>query len=114
MFRGNKLCTVAIAGERNLYGEEAAPTVGLTERCAVVQLLQKAAMTNQRAQMAGSMAHAEDLAITAKIKLEPGTSAVLGAQITVDGVQLRVVSITPKNTTYGQLDHFDVECAPWA
>jgi hypothetical protein len=113
MFRGNKPCIVALAGERNLYGEEQAPAAGVTERCAVVELIQKAAMTNQRAQMAGSMAHAEDLAITSKIRLEPGTVAVLGAQITVDGVQLRVVSITPKNTTYGQLDHYDVECVPW-
>jgi hypothetical protein len=113
MFRGNKTCQIATSAERNLYGEET-PGVPVTERCAVVELVQKAATTNQRAQMAGSMAHAEDLGVTAKIKLEPGTTAVLGAQLTVDGVALRIVSITPKNTTFGRLDHYDVECAPWA
>jgi hypothetical protein len=112
MFRGNKNCQIAVAGERNLYGEET-PGTSKTERCAVVELVQKVSVTNQRAQMAGSMAHAEDLGVTAKIKLEPGTTAVLGAQLTVDGVALRIVSITPKNTTFGRLDHYDVECAPW-
>jgi hypothetical protein len=114
MFIGNKDCYVFLPVGRNLYGEDLAPTMASSERCAVVELMQKAALTNQRSQMAGSMAHAEDLAITAKIKLEMKTIAVLGAKIVVDDMELRVVSITPKRTSYGQLDHFDVECAPWA
>jgi hypothetical protein len=112
VFTPNQWCTITPPSGRNLYGEDI-DGKPVREGCAIVQLLSKAQATNSRAQLAGSQTHAEDLVITGKIKLAAKTIARLGDKLTAAGTELRVISITPKFTTFGELDHFDVEGTPW-
>jgi len=112
MFTPNQWCTITPPAARNIYGEDI-DGVPVRERCAVVQLLSKAQATNSRAQLAGSQTHAEDLVITGKLLLPPKTIAKLGDKLTVAGIELRIVSSTPKFNTFGVLDHYDVEGTPW-
>jgi hypothetical protein len=112
MFTPNQSCWITPPTGRNLYGEDIDGTP-VQERCAVVQLLSRAQATNSRAQLAGSQTHGEDLVITGKIKLTAKTTARLGDKLLAVDTALRIVSITPKFTTSGVLDHYDVEGTPW-
>lgn len=112
MFRPNMTCMIAPNNARNLHGEDV-PGTPFPEGCALVSLKAEAKATNSRAQLAGSMEHAEDLGLTASIMLTAATRAKLSDQITIAGQVLRIVSIEPQFSTMGVLDHHLVGGTPW-
>ncbi|MEZ2310750.1 hypothetical protein AB6809_29320 [Paraburkholderia sp. RCC_158] len=112
MFTPNMRCLIAPNSARNLYGEDV-PGTPFPEGCALVSLKTEAKATNSRAQLAGSMEHAEDLGVTASIMLTAATKAKLGDQLTIAGQVLRIVSMEPQISTMGVLDHYLAGGTPW-
>ena len=110
----NKWCTLRKAGATNLYGESSLGDAQ-SERCAVVRLIPVREATTVRADSGATRAHGDEFTVRAKVLLGPRSVAQLGDQLTVDGVQMRIMEMHHRyDALTGALDHYEVEGEAWA
>lgn len=113
MFRPNQDCVVRMQDGHDLYGM---PKLGARkkERCAIVKLKVKNDKSSVRADSSASRGNARELEADVLLLLGPKTMAEHDAIIEIANNQYRVMSVNPRFSISGKLDHFEVGCTYWS
>jgi hypothetical protein len=106
-------CVITPMVGSNDYGEAQLSTTSYTEKCAIVTVETITQHTTVRADSSASRGYGEDFAARSKILLIPGTVARMGDKLEVSGATLRIISMHPRYTIWGQLDHYEVRGEAW-
>jgi len=113
MFRPNQNCTIRRSSSKtDVYGQPL-PGSTVSERCAIVKLNVQNMKSSVRADTTASRGTAQEKQVEALILLDPKTVASIDDIMEVHGVVLRIVSMFPRHSVSGQLDHYEVTGTIW-
>lgn len=112
LFRPNLDCKIAKRTGTNVYGEE---TLGAPKaaRCAIIELKLTVDRSSVRADSSASRGSAQEYQGTAKMLFPATIDLARDDQVQVLTHKLRVVSIFPRHSLNGVLDHYEVELTVW-
>ena len=114
MFRPNQNCTIISAsGRTDVYGQPITST-RYSERCAVVKLITKNQKTAIRADSSASRGNARETVADSLILLARNTRAEIDDLISVSGQTLRIMSMHPRFSVTGELDHYEITASHWS
>jgi hypothetical protein len=114
-FLPNLNCTVTKLGpEPDLYGQSqlGKPTPA---KCGVIKLDLMAMQTSVRADSSASRGNADEKTVVGRLLFPANTDVGLGDKVVVENVNvgLEVLSVFPRHTVHGKLDHHQVDVGVW-
>ena len=112
-FRPNARCTVYPTLGSDIYGQELLDG-GHEERCAVIKLTQSSQKTSVRTDSSASRGSAQEIHSDARILFTSASKIAVDDKVEVYGQSLRVVSVFPRYSLPGRLDHIQVDLNIWA
>lgn len=114
MFRPNQNCTISVSsGRTDVYGQPIASTK-VRERCAVVRLITTNMKSAVRADSSASRGNAKELVSDSLILLTATTAANIDDLIEVSGSIFRILSMHPRYSVGGVLDHYEITASIWS
>lgn len=114
MFRPNKVCYISVAsGRTDVYGQPLSATK-VREQCAVVRLVTTNMKSAVRADSSASRGNAKELVGDSLILLTATTAASIDDLIDVGGDTFRILSMHPRYSVGGALDHYEVTASVWS
>jgi hypothetical protein len=96
----------------DLYGQPKW-SIPIKEMVAPVRLERSTRNTTVRTDSGATHGHAYETESKAKLLFQSSSSVTRGDRIEVLGNRLRVMSVHPRFTVAGKLDHFEVELETW-
>lgn len=113
MFSPNSVGTLA---KRQGYDKWGQPTVSAAVECPYSQVTLKSMVgkTSVRADSSASRGQADEMTADATVLIAKFITPEIGDEFTADGTHYRIVSVFPRKTVYGRLDHWecDLEILP--
>lgn len=114
MFRPNQVCYISVAsGRTDVYGQSLAAKK-VREQCAVVRLVTTNMKSAVRADSSASRGNAKELVGDSLILLTAMTAAGIDDLIEVSGGTFRILSMHPRYSVGGALDHYEVTASVWS
>ncbi len=112
MFKPNAVCQRSRIVGKDVYGQPqlSAPA---TEPCAVVKLDGRAMRTPVRGEVSASRGTAVEQEEVATLLFASNSTVTYDDMVTLQGIQLRVSSLTPQFTILGKVDHYEVGLTFW-
>lgn len=114
MFKPNQLCIVHLASNQTDVFGMPTPGIKVKERCSVVKMKISNIKSAVRADTSASRGNAQEIESDTVILLARTTRAGIDDNIEIHGNQFRIMSIHPRFTVVGDLDHYEVGCTYWA
>ena len=113
MFRPNQVCYILVAsGRTDVYGQPLAAT-RVREQCAIVTLKVTNKPTSIRSEKSATRGAAREPITDSMILLTAKTAAKIDDLIDLGGFTFRVLSMNPRYTLSGTLDHYEVTVSIW-
>ena len=113
-FQGNVRCLIyKLSSKTNLYGERHLEKTPIEEKCGVIRLEVEQEQTSVRVDSSASRAHADEIRAQSRILFEKTSQVAIGDKVTVQGQELEVRSVFPRNTVNGELDHYQADLSVW-
>ena len=113
MLNSNATCLINKRVGFDMYGK-AQMGIGVSERCAVIKLLNEQRRTLPRAENSQSRGHAEEFATMSDILLDAKTVAVIDDKLTVHGHSIKLTSMRERYDVNGDIDHYECTGELWA
>jgi hypothetical protein len=112
MLNKNAKCQIRRVTEHDMYGQ---PQLGaaINEDCAIVKLRREMKHTTVRADSSQSRGHGDEFVSTNRVHLDANTIAMLGDQLIVAGVKLKITAMNPQYDVRHGIDHYQVEGELW-
>lgn len=108
MFRPNTTAKLyRRSAQLDLYGEQSFDTP-VNVKCAVVTFEPKVSKSSVRVDSSGSHGRAEEEVTEAVLLFLPTELIAQGDIVEIDGKQIEAISIFPRRSTSGKLDHLEV------
>lgn len=106
LFKLGVLCVITARNGSDIYGQPKydAP---VNAYCSVIKFKVSRQHSTVRADSSGSRGHADE--VVADVKLLMNVEPSLDDRLVVRAQRLRVLSVMPRFTVMGKLDHFEVE-----
>jgi hypothetical protein len=104
------LCWITKQSGHDRYGQ---PTKdkAVPEKCSIVKLKVGRTQVTLRSDTGASKGHGEEVVMDAILLLRPESGVALDDLIRVQDIDVRVMSVEPRFTAHGRLDHLQVECS---
>lgn len=101
-------CTIKPRAGNDIYG---GPAFGadIKTTCSVVKLKKGRQRTSVRLDSSASIGHADEFIIDSTLLLPKSVSVNVGDVIIVHNIAIRVLSVFPRFTVMGRLDHYEVD-----
>lgn len=112
LFNPNRTCVIIKNVGYNIYGEPER-TQRITEKCALLEDGRSIKQSSVRADSSASRGNALETVADYWFILMPDTKAELDDLIEIDGVQVKIVEISPRFSLYGVKDHVEAKCEMW-